>query len=1315
MIPTNNLGQLYIGVVEDRNDPLTVGRVRVRVVGLHYHDKTVFPTEDLPWAMVMQPASGGTGAPTVGPAEGTTCVVIFNDYPENQQPIVIGTLAGVPQGDPVNVDKFEETPFWKDDITPQGRKVPTTSAEANANQIGPVTKPNQALTQIIQQSQQSSSTTQLGVIQNVLQPTAQTFGAVGGLLGAIGGVGSTYGAAKNAFENLVLGTGNIDSAIGRFKTMASQSGPLGSAISTVLNGNASLKSLASSVGLGSLSNIQSSINQLRNTKIRNPRDILGVITNAEQIAGQLGSAVTSIGGVVGAIEGELSQVTLQGTLGQVANDATSLVGSITGEISGVLSAGVGQVQTAANILGLGNVTGGVQSAIGAAASGITGAIGGLLGSAVGSLTSIAAQFGLSSPLAKPAEAASVIAVEYSAQRDAIPQNVGNIAIMEAGNKSPSEVTQKDFEKVPEGSTPPINGSYGGPNFGGASPVLKPTNVDMNRYEGGSTDKTITTEPPPGWKGDRARASAGIKALLAACDKLGFSTREQKSALLGIVGGECGWVPQEEICQYSRPDRLCEIFQRTFKNNLDLAERYSNWIKGGKGTAKQFFDFVYDPANNGAQLGNTQPGDGGKYYGRGFIQLTGRANYERYAKISGHPIDKNPDLLNTDLTVSAEVAVHYLKDRAPGKNTAPTAHPGFFYAAKKSVGNNSADIAARKLSYYEYFYGTKTPEGYRFDDNQAGNAESPNSYNGALGGNDADKNSSQGFRDPHRKYPLKRRIHEPETHRLARGIIRETVVALKESQRVRGVATALDGRPWDQPNVPYGAKYPYNHVRETESGHIQEFDDTPGYERIHTYHRSGTFTEIDANGTQVNKIIGDGYFLMERNGYIYIAGDANVTVTGNVNIMCQSDANIEVEGSAEMRVGGNFDIGVARNMNIAVEGDFSVWANGTMNLQSKGNSHIRSNDTMFVSSNKEIHVQSTEDMFVESLQNVHNTAGESMYTTAVNNIHNNSGDSVFTTAGASNHIKAADNINLQSGGDTNVLAGGNIEADGSIINLNSGTAGEAAEATDAEPSTKALVHGMIPPPLGTPIYPRTEALAAPELLGEEKYMYELPEEGNTQASKSYNQERTAQEGKTGTFKGESAPGGTGGGTVVASSKQSEILAMDPSGYTANYRLSQHFTLGMMFDGGFNVRHKLVAQNGLTPQQIVANLAALCENILERYLEVLPDGIQGYGKKWKINSGYRMGTNTSDHSKGRACDIALIGGRERRELHFALIQKLDKLVPYDQLILESEGQASSWIHTSFRGTGNTTFGGGTNRKMAFTMHNHKTVAQGFQLVA
>lgn len=42
------------------------------------------------------------------------------------------------------------------------------------------------------------------------------------------------------------------------------------------------------------------------------------------------------------------------------------------------------------------------------------------------------------------------------------------------------------------------------------------------------------------------------------------------------------------------------------------------------------------------LGNTQPGDGARFAGRGFVQITGRANYLRASQITGVDLIANPD-------------------------------------------------------------------------------------------------------------------------------------------------------------------------------------------------------------------------------------------------------------------------------------------------------------------------------------------------------------------------------------------------------------------------------------------------------------------------------------------------------------------------------------------------------------------------------------------------------------------------------------------------------------------------------------------------
>ncbi|MFN3428644.1 MAG: peptidoglycan-binding protein [Candidatus Sericytochromatia bacterium] len=66
-------------------------------------------------------------------------------------------------------------------------------------------------------------------------------------------------------------------------------------------------------------------------------------------------------------------------------------------------------------------------------------------------------------------------------------------------------------------------------------------------------------------------------------------------------------------------------------------------------------------NNRANLGNTQPGDGPRYKGRGYIQLTGRANYESYGKKLGIDLVGNPDLALKP-EVAAKILVQYFQDR-----------------------------------------------------------------------------------------------------------------------------------------------------------------------------------------------------------------------------------------------------------------------------------------------------------------------------------------------------------------------------------------------------------------------------------------------------------------------------------------------------------------------------------------------------------------------------------------------------------------------------------------------------------------------------
>ena len=55
-----------------------------------------------------------------------------------------------------------------------------------------------------------------------------------------------------------------------------------------------------------------------------------------------------------------------------------------------------------------------------------------------------------------------------------------------------------------------------------------------------------------------------------------------------------------------------------------------------------YDIKYNP-RIARTLGNVKSGDGERYHGRGFIQLTGRSNYRRAGKALGLPLEDNPSL------------------------------------------------------------------------------------------------------------------------------------------------------------------------------------------------------------------------------------------------------------------------------------------------------------------------------------------------------------------------------------------------------------------------------------------------------------------------------------------------------------------------------------------------------------------------------------------------------------------------------------------------------------------------------------------------
>jgi putative chitinase len=122
----------------------------------------------------------------------------------------------------------------------------------------------------------------------------------------------------------------------------------------------------------------------------------------------------------------------------------------------------------------------------------------------------------------------------------------------------------------------------------------------------------------------------------ALDKFQINTKERMASFIGQCMHESGnFNHLEENLNYSAV-RLTQVFP----NRFTLAKANDCVAKGKQAIAEAMY-------GKRADLGNTMDGDGGKFFGRGVIQLTGRANYTAFATAIGRPdLVEHPELVAT---------------------------------------------------------------------------------------------------------------------------------------------------------------------------------------------------------------------------------------------------------------------------------------------------------------------------------------------------------------------------------------------------------------------------------------------------------------------------------------------------------------------------------------------------------------------------------------------------------------------------------------------------------------------------------------------
>lgn len=192
MIKSDFYGNDFIwwtGIVEDRKDPLKIGRIRARIFGLHPFDdsgkpdKTLVPTDKLPWAQLVA-STNGTKVIS-GPKEGDWIFGFFQDGRSAQIPVVIGTYSGIESKESTTLT-FTDVPKPPANVTITEANAPTTPRLSRGiieNTL--VDKSNQERSQVCDiTSGVSSSIAGIGTAFSTIIESIRTF--IRGVLTALG-------------------------------------------------------------------------------------------------------------------------------------------------------------------------------------------------------------------------------------------------------------------------------------------------------------------------------------------------------------------------------------------------------------------------------------------------------------------------------------------------------------------------------------------------------------------------------------------------------------------------------------------------------------------------------------------------------------------------------------------------------------------------------------------------------------------------------------------------------------------------------------------------------------------------------------------------------------------------------------------------------------------------------------------------------------------------------------------------------------------------------------------------------------------------
>ena len=267
-----------------------------------------------------------------------------------------------------------------------------------------------------------------------------------------------------------------------------------------------------------------------------------------------------------------------------------------------------------------------------------------------------------------------------------------------------------------------------------------------------------------------------------------------------------------------------------------------------------------------------------------------------------------------------------------------------------------------------------------------------------------KDKQDGFSDPDGVFPKIEYDRVSSVNEIARGFRRVNV-------ELGGSVADID---LDLPNEA-GTEYPYAQVKQTLAGHIIEYNDTPGAERVMIRHAKGSGVEMRSDGTVI--------YSSTKNTVRVTACDEKVIVDGDGELQYNGNLKLKVAGDFDLEVGGDFNVDVKGDMEQKIRRGLIQDITGSVETEIVGgkNETIGGASTSLIHGNKNNIIKGS---FAEYIQQDHTHAvGQTLVMTAEDQV-------TLSTKRA--NITASKLVAL---GDSGTIGGGDIIYYGNVAHIN----------------------------------------------------------------------------------------------------------------------------------------------------------------------------------------------------------------------------------------------------------------------------------------